>query len=91
MSDPRPYELQFSPRAKRDLGRLDKTIAKRILEKLFDLAQNAEIVDHYALTGEWKGLYRIRVGNYRVIYDLKNDKLIILIVTIGHRRNVYKG
>ena len=90
MSDPHPYSLQISTRAKRDLASLDRPIARRIMTKLFDLAANAEMVDHYALCGEWQGLYRIRIGAYRVIYDLKQDKLIVLVLRIGHRRNVYR-
>jgi mRNA interferase RelE/StbE len=90
MTDPQPYQLQISRTAKRDLSRLDQPIAKRIMNKLFDLASNAETTSHFALSGEWKGLYRIRIGDYRVIYDLNKDKLVILVIAVGHRRNIYK-
>ncbi|RTZ59711.1 MAG: hypothetical protein DSZ31_03460 [Gammaproteobacteria bacterium] len=41
------------------------------------------------LKGKYKGLYRLRVGNYRVIYKRDNDKLVILVIRIGHRRDIY--
>jgi len=42
------------------------------------------------LKGNWKGLWRLREGDYRIIYAVVNDELVILILRIGHRRDVYK-
>ena len=43
-----------------------------------------------ALTGDKKGLWRYRIGEYRLIIEIQDDKLIILILTVGHRKDVYK-
>jgi mRNA interferase RelE/StbE len=87
MSD--SYTLQFSDRALASLKRLDKTVAQRILDKLEWLAANATTIAHTSLTGDWSGFYRLRVGDYRVIYRLDHDNRLILVEIIGHRREVY--
>jgi len=60
------------------------------MEKLLELAEDIDAVDHYALKGQWKGLYRIRIGDYRVIYDLIHEDYLIVVEAIGHRRDIYK-
>jgi mRNA interferase RelE/StbE len=87
MSD--TYEIEFSDRAIAGLKQLDKGVARRIVEKINWLAQNATTLNHYAMKREWAGLFRIRVGNYRVIYALNHEMHLILIEVIGHRREVY--
>jgi mRNA interferase RelE/StbE len=84
-----PYVLQFSDRAVASLKRLDKPVARRILDKLSWLATNATMVTHTSLTGEWSGFYRLRVGNYRVIYQMDHGIHLIVIEVIGHRREIY--
>ena len=83
------YTLQFSDRALARLKRLDKPIAQRILSKLEWLATNAALVVHTPLTGDWSGFYRLRVGDYRVIYRLDRDNHLILVEVIGHRSEIY--
>lgn len=83
------YTLQFSDRALASLKRLDKTVAQRILDKLEWLAANAAVIAHTPLTGDWSGFYRLRVGDYRVIYRLDHDNRLIVVEIIGHRREVY--
>lgn len=83
------YTLQFSDRALTSLKRLDKPIAQRILSKLGWLASNAALVVHTPLTGDWSGFYRLRVGDYRVIYRLDRDNHLILVEVIGHRSEIY--
>ena len=86
------YEVEFRPEAEADLARLSKSIAQRILKKLRWLAENFESVNPEQLTGQWKGLYKLRVGDYRVIYtfDIVSRKVIIIHL-IKHRREVYKS
>ncbi|MCD4687010.1 MAG: type II toxin-antitoxin system RelE/ParE family toxin [Anaerolineae bacterium] len=84
-----PYTLQFSDRALASLKRLDKTVAQRMLSKLEWLAANAAVITHVPLTGDWGGFYRLRVGDYRVIYRLDRDNCLIMVEIIGHRREVY--
>lgn len=90
MSDSHSYELRLSENAVRQLERLDKPTAKQIMRKLLKWAENAGIVQHEALTGQWSGLYRVRIDDYRAIYDLKREEKIMLVVKIGHRREVYE-
>ena len=84
-----PYTLQFTDRALADLKRLDKPIARRILSKLEWLAANTAVIAHVPLSGDWSGFYRLRVGDYRVIYRLDRDNRLIVVDIIGHRSEVY--
>jgi mRNA interferase RelE/StbE len=89
MSETRPFKLTISERARDELSRLDKPAAERIIKKLLWLAKNAEAVGHEMLVGKWKGYYRLRVGNYRVIYIIDNEARLLDVAFIGHRRDVY--
>ncbi len=86
---PEPYVLQITPAAKADLQKIDRKNAERIVKKLRWLAVNVEDVNHAALTGQWTGYYRYRIGDYRAIYELDTDGHILLVAIIGHRREVY--
>jgi mRNA interferase RelE/StbE len=90
MSDGQPYQLYLTDAAKRQLARLDKSIAKQIMKKLLKWAERTEAIQHEALTGQWSGLYRVRIGDYRAIYDLKRNERIVLVLKIGHRREIYE-
>lgn len=81
------YELQFSDKARRDFYKLDKSIQERIGSVLERVKIRPEhFVDK--LVGE-QG-YKLRVGDYRLIIDINNDKFIILIIEVRHRKNIYK-
>ena len=85
------YEVEFTSEAESDLARLSKTIAQRILKKIHWLAENFEDVAPEPLTGEWKGLYKLRVGDYRVLYTFSQvERRVIIVHLIKHRREVYK-
>ena len=81
------YELIYSPSALKQLGKLEHNIRKRIVVALERLRIRPESCDIKKLVG-MPG-YRFRVGDYRVIFDMKKDKLVILILQIGHRKNIY--
>jgi mRNA interferase RelE/StbE len=83
------YRLELTSEAINDLRRIDRTQAQRIMKKLFQLAKNAEIVSHYALKEPFKGLYRIRIGDYRAQYALDHKEQVLIVEGIGHRRDVY--
>lgn len=85
----KPYTLVFTARASRSLNRLDRSVADRILSKLEWLAENAELINHAPLSGQWSGHYRLRVGDYRVIYSLDSEGRLIVVEIVGHRREVY--
>ena len=63
------YEVRLLPAVSRDLERLDKPVAWRIVRRLQWLAENVDATRLEALTGDLAGLYKLRVGQYRVIYQ----------------------
>jgi mRNA interferase RelE/StbE len=61
----------------------------RILNKIQWLSVNFEQITPLSLTGQWLGFYKLRVGDYRVIYELDIEEQLIIIIRIGHRREIY--
>lgn len=53
------------------------------------MARTVDLIHHEAMKGQWKGCFRYRVGDYRVIYQLERDERLIIVVAVGHRRDVY--
>ena len=86
---PRSYLLELTSDAKTDLQRIDKSNASRIIKKLRWVAANVDDVNHTALTGQWTGYFRYRIGDYRAIYELDEEGYVLLVAVIGHRREVY--
>ena len=85
------YEVEFTSAAEADLDRLSKSVAQRILKKIRWLAENFEVITPEPLTGEWKGLFKLRVGDYRVLYTFsQTERKVIIIHLVKHRREVYK-
>lgn len=83
---PKP-RVTYKASVEKDLRRLDKTEAAKILDRIEkDLARDPR--KGTPLTGSFKGLYRYRSGDYRVIYAMISDG--ILVLRIGHRKDVYK-
>ncbi|GFN47261.1 type II toxin-antitoxin system RelE family toxin [Candidatus Regiella insecticola] len=87
------WKIELSTLARKNLGDLDKQIAKRILRFLHDriakLKNPRDIGD--ALKGVKLGVFwKYRVGDYRIIADIQDRELIILVIRIGNRREVYK-
>jgi mRNA interferase RelE/StbE len=68
--------------------KLDKKIIPVIKASISDLADNPRPYGYKKLKGE--DAYRIRVGNYRVIYEIEDDKIIVIVVSVGHRKDIYK-
>jgi len=83
------YILQFTPEALDDLEKIDRKQAQRIVKKLMWLAEAASFFAHYRMTGDWSDYHRLRIGDYRVIYALDDGIMTILVVKIGHRREIY--
>ena len=85
-----PYQVEFLPTAINNLSHLDSVVAQRILSKLRWLSQNFDALTPEMLTGELKGLLKLRVGNYRVIYSANDKFYLITVHFIGHRKGIYK-
>ena len=85
------YKLFFLKEAVEEFKKLDKAVQRIIKEKLEILAQNPELLKNNIkpLKGKYRGLYRLRVGNYRVIYRLDKEEITILVIRIGHRKDIY--
>ena len=83
------FELRFKKTVLRDLQILAKVDQRRLLEAM----QKELAADPYqgkALTGEFKGLYRWRVGRFRIVYEIQRSASIVLVLRIGHRKDVYR-
>lgn len=86
-----PYSVEFHANAADDLTRLDTEPARRVRGKLDELAVNAETIRHQALTGRLRGLFRTRVGDYRILYTLDRQTRRIIVRAVAHRRDVYRN
>ncbi len=85
-----PYAIEITEDAGRAFKRLDKTMAQRIYSKLNEVAGAQDpFLRVKKLTGV--DLFSLRVGDYRIILDIKRKALVILVLKIGHRKKVYDG
>lgn len=83
------YELVIPKNVQKDLASINKTDALKIVEKLEQLANCLVNLDIKKLAG-FKSLYRVRCGNYRIIYEVQEEKVIIHVIAIGHRSTIYE-
>lgn len=84
------YTLRILKAASRELARLDKRMAQRIVERIRWLAENLDDLQPKALKGDLAGLYKLREGDYRIIYEIIHRENVILIHSISHRKEVYQ-
>ncbi len=82
------YETELSRPAVKALKKLPRHISARIFRKIELLGNNPRPKDAKKLVG--LNSYRIRVGDYRVIYDIHDGKLTVLVIGVGHRKDVYR-
>ena len=82
------FEIVFSDNALKQLKKLDKSVHERIVSALEKIRIRPE---SYVTKLVGDPAYKLRVGDYRVIMDIDKEKLMILIIKIGHRKHVYKG
>lgn len=84
------WKIEVDKDAEKTLKKLDKTIAKRIYDKLKEIGSLEDPrTMGKALTGNLSGLWRYRVGDYRIVCYIQDDILVVLVVDIDHRSNVY--
>ena len=79
------FSVLLSPKAARSLGKLQRSVGRRIVESLKELEQSPEIGEQ--LKPSW--FWRIRIGDYRVIYEVDRASNRVVVLFIGHRKNVY--
>lgn len=86
------YKLVVSDEVKKQLKKMDRHVGLMLakdMKKRLDGLNNPRQFGK-ALTGQYKGLWRYRVGNYRVICDIVDNEMIILALEVGHRKEIYK-
>ena len=83
------YKVNFAKSVKKDFRKIPKLEVSKILNEIEELAKNPRSPKTKKLKGE--NLYRLRVGNYRVIYDIQDNLMLIFVVKLGHRDDIYRN
>lgn len=84
-----PYSTELKAESIKQLEKITPTIQSRIVKKLRWLEANIENINSQSLTANLSDFYKLRIGDYRVIYTINVDKKIITVYQIGHRREIY--
>jgi mRNA interferase RelE/StbE len=85
------WKIKFNPQAEKSLKALEHQAKRRIESFMDDLKVRDDPREiGKALSGNLKGLWRYRIGDYRVICQIKDKELIILVVDLGHRKDIYQ-
>jgi len=82
--------VEWSERAVRQLDRLDRQMARAIVRFMADRVQGAENPRSLGRPLRGERLWRYQVGDYRVLCEIRDDVMIVLVVELGHRRDVYR-
>ena len=82
------YKIEWKSSAQKELRKLDKTVIPRLIEAVAALANNPYPVGCRKIVGS-ESSYRVRVGNYRIIYQVQNQELIIEIIKVGQHQSIY--
>jgi mRNA interferase RelE/StbE len=84
------YSIGISRDALRTLAKLDKPVRRRLQAAIDHLGDDPRPHGAIALRG-FAGAYRVRVGDYRIIYTVEDSKLVVVVLDLGHRREIYRG
>ncbi|MGD9129747.1 MAG: type II toxin-antitoxin system RelE/ParE family toxin [Candidatus Woesebacteria bacterium] len=82
------YQIKFTPTAQKSIKHIDKKYHSTFAKAIDRLSVNPNIGT--PLTGKLKALWKLRFSRYRIIYLIKNKQLIIIILDVGHRKEIYK-
>ncbi len=83
------YKVFYKASVEKDFRVIDKSSQKRIINKIEkELAHNPKELGK-PLKGQYKGLWSYRIGEYRVVYKISDEEILILVLKIGHRKDVY--
>lgn len=83
------YSIEFRPSVLKSLKRFPKRDLVRIKKKIEELGKSLPNPNTTKMKGD-NSFHKVRTGDYRIIYEIHNDRLVILVVKIGHRKDVYK-
>ena len=84
------YRVEFAPKAARQFGALDRGVQRRLAARIDALAADPRPHGVKKLAAE-DDLYRLRVGDYRILYQIQERRLIVLVVGVGHRSEIYRA
>lgn len=84
------WEIQIERKAMKELKKISEPYKSGIIEAVNKLTEDARPPGCTRLKGA-DGLWRIRVNDYRIVYQIEDDKLMILVIRIGHRKDIYEG
>lgn len=93
------YSVEFDKKASKEILSLDKSIRKFILDELESFINNYDedyekelikLTKIKALKGEFQGLFRLKLRTYRIVYEKQGDRLVIMVLRVAHRKDVYK-
>ena len=82
------YKIVFKNSVQKDLSKIPKKDVKRIISTIKSLAKDPRPIAAKKLSARER--YRIRQGNYRILYSIEDDKLVVCVVKVGHRQDVYR-
>ena len=84
------YQIEFTETAETDIRRLDKAVAQRVLKRLRWLAENFDFITPEVLRGPWEGVWKFRLGDYRILYTCDKTERKLIVHFVRHRREVYQ-
>jgi mRNA interferase RelE/StbE len=86
------WTIEYSDTARKQLKKLDKSIADLITRFMRDKIGSARTPRSmgHSLVGELRGYWRYRIGDFRIVTEIKDDKLVVLVIAIGHRKEIYR-
>lgn len=84
-----PYEVEIDNRAAFEIRKLERSVQQRVLSKIDELAEQPRPDGVVKLKGD-DDLYRVRVGNFRVVYQINDKGLVVLVVRVADRKDVYR-
>lgn len=84
------WQVRYAPRALKALRKLDKPVAQRLFDAVNELTELDEPRDRCkALSGPLVGLWRLRVGDFRVVLDIDGAQVTVIVIDVGHRSKIY--
>lgn len=84
------YSIEFRPSVLKSLKRLPKRDLARIKKKIEELGRNLPAPNTTKMKGN-NSFHRVRTGDYRIVYEIHEDRLVVLIVKVGHRKEIYQN
>ncbi|MFH0795310.1 MAG: type II toxin-antitoxin system RelE/ParE family toxin [bacterium] len=83
------YRVEFTPSARREFLKLSDAVVVRLAPRILALGKNPRPAGSKKLSVQ-EDIYRIRIGDYRVLYEIQDKVLVVLVVKVGHRREIYR-